>query len=915
MTTRLLALAACFLTVVLGAGCTERSPRELIADARQLEAKGDSRAAAILLRNVLHKDPENAEAAYLLGVVYIKTNHAAAAEEALRNALAGGIDHAQIVPHLARSLLMQQKFQQLLDETSWANETAEIVSLRGRAQLALGRRSDARTTFQHALKLQPDFADALVGQAGLAVAEKDPKAALGFLESALAAAPRSVEAWLLKGDLLRSQAEHEQALAVYGKVLEIEPEHVPARIRRAAMLLTSGKLDTAKADIDAVKKLMPGSTPAHYGQALLDFHKGDYVAARNSIEQVLRATPDHMPSLLLAGIVQYSLGGFQQSEQWLQRFLDRYPDNLTARRFLASAQVKTLQGARALETALPGLKQTPGDRALLIVAGEAYLQLKQYPKAIEYLSRAVAVEPKSTGLRTRLGMAHLAAGETESAIRELESAADLNLGASHAATALVLTLLDAKQYDRAVAAALKLQKDDPVTLNLLGAAYMGKKDEANARKSFESALARQPGHAPAVMNLAQLDLAAKNYDSARKRFNSLLAKDRKSIQAMVGLAKLENALGKPREAVAWLEKARAENPRNVEVGILLASHYLQARAPQKALALASELKAMYPDHPDLLVVLGQAQLDSGEKASALATYKTLAGKVPDSPTVHYRVATAEMATEDYAGATESLRRALRLKPDYLEAQSALALMEFRARRHVASIKLAQQLQKSHPKLAVGYSLEGDNLVAQRKYAAAEKSYEKAFNIAKSGTLAVKLHAASIAAGNARQAEPRLQQWLKDNPNDMDSHLYLGTHYINTGAHKAAIQAFESVLQKDAKNVLALNNLASLYHREKDPRALQYFERAHQLMPDNAAIADNVGWLLVEQGKIARGLEVLRKATQLAPQDRQIRYHLAFALAKSGDEARAMEELEKVLGSGDKFPQREEARILLNRLQR
>ncbi len=919
MTTRLLAVAACFLAVFLG-GCTkEESPEQLIADAWQLQAKGDGKAAAILLRNVLQKDPDNIEASYLLGVVYVQAGEAAPAEIALRKALAGDFEPAQIVPHLARSLLLQRKFQQLLDETADSGESAELIGLRGRAQLALGRFSDARSSFQHAIKLQPDFPDALLGQAGLAAAEKDPKAALGFVEQALAAAPQNVEAWLLKGDLLRSQGADEQAIHVYGRALEIDPGNVIARVRRASMHLSSGKLTAAQPDIDAIKRIVPGSAHANYAQAMLDFHKGDYLAARISVEQVLRVEPDHMPSLLMAGVVHHALGALQQAEPRLKRFLDRYPDNLLARRLLASTQLKSQLGQGALETIQAGLKQAPGDRGLLILAGEAYMQLKQPAKATEYLLRAVAIEPKSPGLRTKLGMAHLAAGETERAIKELESAVELNLGQSqsHAETVLILTLLDAKEYDRALAAALKLQKNtsNPVALNLLGAAYLGKKDDANARKSFESALAREPGYLPAVMNLAQLDLAAKRYESARTRFQSILAKDRKSVPAMVGLSKLENALGNVKGAVSWLEKAYAENPSELEVGIFLANHYLKAGEPKKALALASDLRIKHPDHLDVLNVLGQAQFESGATTSALATYKNLAGKLPDSSTVHYRLASAEMATENYTAATASLNRALRLKPDYLEAQTALALLEFRAGKHLESIKLAQHLQKRHPKLAIGYSLEGDNLVAQRKFAAAEKSYEKAFNIAKSGTLAVKWHAASTAAGNSKQADARLNQWLKDNPNDLGSQLYLATHYVNSGFHKAAIEVYESVLRKDTKNVPALNNLASLYHREKDPRALSYFEQAYQLMPENAAIADNVGWLLLEQGKVARGVEILRKATNLAPQNRQIRYHLAVALAKSGDEAQAAEELEKLLAKGDKFAQREAAQALLKQLQR
>ena len=896
MATRLSTLTACLLAISLGGGCgEEKSSEQLIADARQLQAKGDSKAAVIVLRDALQKSPENSEISFQLGIAYIQAGDAADAEKELRKALAGGISPSQILPHLARSLLLQGKFQQLLDETAHANESVEIVGLRGRAQLALGHLRDARTSFQRALELQPEFPDALLGQAGLAARENDMKAALALAERALAAAPRNVEAWLLQGDLLRSQAAHEAARAAYARALEIEPRNVNALLRRALLQINLGVFDAAQADIDALKKIEPRSVQVHYLQAVLDFRKGDYPAARISVERVLKAAPDHMPSILLAGVVDHLSGRWEQAEQRLKRFLNRYPDNLTARKLLASTLLKTHQGQRALETIQPGLKQAPDDRELLALAGDAYMQLRQHAKATDYLSRAVSAAPKSPGLRTKLGIAHLGAGETERAIKELESAVELNLGPSYAATVLVLTLLGAEQYDRALAAALKLQASpsNPVALNLLGAAYMGKKDDANARKSFEAALARQPGYTPAAMNLAQLDLAAKKYDSARRRLESVLAKDRKNVQAMVGLSKLENALGNLKGAVSWLEKARAQNPGAIELGVLLADYYLRTKETQKALALASDLKARHPDHPDVLNVLGQAQFESGAKTTSVTTYRTLASKVPDSATAHYRLATAEMATENYKAASDALKRALHLKPDYLDALTALALLEFRGGNHLESIKLAQQLQKLHPKLPVGHALEGDNLVAQRKFSAAEKKYEKAFNIAGSGTLAVKWHAASISAGgDSRLADARLEQWLKANPGDLGSQLYLAGQYVNSGSNRSAIEIYETVLQKDAKNVLALNNLATLYQREKDPRALGYFERAYLLMPENASIADNLGWLLVEQGKIARGVEVLRKATSLAPKNHQIRYHLAVALEKSGDKAAATKEHEK-----------------------
>jgi Tfp pilus assembly protein PilF len=112
----------------------------------------------------------------------------------------------------------------------------------------------------------------------------------------------------------------------------------------------------------------------------------------------------------------------------------------------------------------------------------------------------------------------------------------------------------------------------------------------------------------------------------------------------------------------------------------------------------------------------------------------------------------------------------------------------------------------------------------------------------------------------------------------------------------------------------LNNLALLYQKEKDPRALQLAEKAYSIVPDNAAVLDTLGWLLVEQGNSSRGIPLLQKASSLAAGLPDIRYHLVQALMKAGEKAKARGELEQLLASGKPFANTDEARALLAQLQ-
>ena len=145
-------------------------------------------------------------------------------------------------------------------------------------------------------------------------------------------------------------------------------------------------------------------------------------------------------------------------------------------------------------------------------------------------------------------------------------------------------------------------------------------------------------------------------------------------------------------------------------------------------------------------------------------------------------------------------------------------------------------------------------------------------------------------------------------------MYLAEFYLVTRQSKPAIEQYKFIVQQHPKNAPALNNLAMAYQQEKDPLALQYAEKAYEVAPENPAILDTVGWILVEQGNISRGLPFLQKATSLMPEVPAIRYHLAYGLAKSGDKIKARKELEQALASGKHFADIDEARALLKQIQ-
>ncbi len=913
----MVALAMAFSAGI--SGCSKTADVEkLVGEAKDYQQKGDYKSAIIQLKNALQKNPDDAEARYLLGTIYNRTGDALSAEKEIRKAVSLGMDAVRVLPDLGKALLLQGQDQQVLDETQAAGAAgnAAIATLRGTAYTALGKHDEAGQAFALALQDKPGYPDALIGMAKLALAQKDLNGAMQLAEQAVAKNPDSIESWLFKGDLLRAQSKIDASLAAYDQVLRIKPGDAGAHIAKAYVEIGSGKVSEAQADINAAKKSTPNSLIVFYTQALLDFSQKKHPAALESLQQVLRAAPEHMPSVLLAGAVQYALGSTQQAEQHLKKYLEKNPGNLYATKLLASALLKNGQGQQAIATLAPALKNEVKDPHLYMLAGESYMQAKDYSKAEEFFEKANAIAPGTAFVHAALGMSKLGQGDNERAILELEKATSMDAKAAQPGIVLVMTHMRMKEFDKAFAAIQKLEKeqpDNPIVHNLKGGVYLGKKDTANARASFEKAVALQPTYFAAVQNLAQLDIQNKQPEVAKKRFQAILEKDPKNMQAQLALASLALTQGKNDEARELLERASNEHSEAIQPASLLIAHYVRTGDKQKALTLAAKLQSTNPGKPEFLGLLAEAQLANDDKAAALESYNKLGVLHPDSAVIHYRIAAMNMAVQNEAAALTALKKTLSLDPGFIGAHLAMAGIELKKGNHDAALAIARQLQKQQNKLSVGHVLEGDVLMAQKKPAPAITAYERAAAIEKNGPLAMKLHGALLQAGKDKDADARVAQWLKDNPADTRTRMYLASYKLMSHQNKAAIEQLQTVVRAEPKNVLALNNLAWALGEEKDPRALGYAEQAYQLAAENPAVLDTLGWMLVEKGDTKRGLPMLQKASGLAPDAPEIRYHFAQALAKSGDKAKARKELEQLLANPKNFAKIEEARVLLKQL--
>ena len=227
------AAALAVIAVALMVGCAKKSPESMVVSAKDHLAKNDRAAAVIELRNALQKKPNLAEARFLLGNALLDNGEFAAAEKELRQAGQLGYSSDAITPLLARLLVSRGDYKKAIQEFAWTEvrepkAKAELQTVVGQAYLGADYVSVAGERFAAALAQQPDYPQALLGQARVTAIEGDLAKALTMVETALAKSPAMPEAWQLKGDILSGQGQVEPALAAYRKALEVKPDYLPA---------------------------------------------------------------------------------------------------------------------------------------------------------------------------------------------------------------------------------------------------------------------------------------------------------------------------------------------------------------------------------------------------------------------------------------------------------------------------------------------------------------------------------------------------------------------------------------------------------------------------------------------------------------------------------------------------------------
>ena len=321
-------------------------PSAHVIAARAAASLGRSDRAETLLNNLRVKDPKNPTSYVEFAAIRRRNSGPLAALEIIEGSGLDMTDPANVDAIRAAagdyfSLDRGEDAVALVAAAVNAHpDSAELLDLKGRVLLRVGRNAEAAKAFETALAADADFAPALEAVATMKRTAGDLDGAIVLYERAAAADETRAEAQYLAAQTQLMKGDQEAAQRLLKSALARDPSHVGANNDLAWLLASTGQqLDRALSLAERAVRVGPSAdTLDTLGYVHLE--RGDPAAAVSALGKALEARPDSPSIEYRLGVALAATGDKEKARAVLTRALERpgFPEAEAARAQLASLQ-------------------------------------------------------------------------------------------------------------------------------------------------------------------------------------------------------------------------------------------------------------------------------------------------------------------------------------------------------------------------------------------------------------------------------------------------------------------------------------------------------------------------------------------------------------------------------------------------
>jgi tetratricopeptide (TPR) repeat protein len=368
---------------------------------------------------------------------------------------------------------------------------------------------------------------------------------------------------------------------------------------------------------------------------------------------------------------------------------------------------------------------------------------------------------------------------------------------------------------------------------------------------------------------------------------------------------------------------------------------------------AEEMEKLIKEFPDqetrYLSMVAEMYMQAGKTEEAVKYYHKILEKDPENPYIHITLSDYYKQKGDKVRAFEELKQGFKNPTLDVDTKVRVLLSYFTVdeiynANKAEVFELAQILVKTHPTDPKAFSLYGDLLLDDKKYAEARDAFRSVIAIDSSryavweSLLNAELQLLDYSAlenesSRAIELFPMLPvpylfkglalleskkyneaisvlntgQKLVSGNNLLlvQFYIYLGDAYNRNKEYKKSDESYDKALKLEPDNSIVLNNYAYyLSLRKEDLEKAEIMSaKSIKLDPNNAANFDTYGWIFYQQGKYTEAAEWVQKAVDATTgSDPDVLEHLGDIYYKLGDKDKAVMHWQNALklGKGSEF---------------
>jgi tetratricopeptide (TPR) repeat protein len=616
---------------------------------------------------VLAKDPDSADANILLTEVYATSKGIPQAIKMLQEVLKRHPD--SITAYLDLGVLYtalgkrDEGFQQFEKAVAIDPKSVDAHKTLATYYLSQKQVDKAEEQYRAAVEANPDAVEPLQALAAFYVREGRLSDAEPIYKNLVKLQKNSAQSQFTLAEYYRTTGHADQARQLDEAIAREDPNFLAARLQLAEMALSGQKYDDADRVVSSILKDRPKEPQALILRARISLARSNPLKAVQDLETAQRGEPN-VPALhYWKGVAYRVQGNLDLAEHSFQQALSLNQHYVESEIALAELAIDRGRWDEALRYAQEALKDDPRRAAAHYMAGNAYLNLKELPKAEAEFQEFVQLQPSSPKGPARLGYVHLAQQRYDDAEKQFERSLALDPKQIDALNGLVACYRLRGQTDKAITRIRQqiAQGETADVNNLLGQTYAELGQFGPAEQSLKRALELDPQNFNTYALLGGLYFREKATDKAVREFQEAVRVNPKSVGGWTVLGWLHDNLSQFDLAEKDYEAALAIDPNAAVAANNLAWLYCERGGDMdKALELARRARGALPKVGSVSDTLGWVYYKRQLYDSAVPLLQEAVRQQPKDAQIRFHLAASLLATGKKEQAKTELNAALEL---------------------------------------------------------------------------------------------------------------------------------------------------------------------------------------------------------------------------------------------------------------